>query len=1094
MIAALCTLGMFCVAPAASGVSHISPKNATLGSYVIDTVAGGLIDTIGTGTNFGQQPFDVVTSGQDVYSVDNYDSTVWELNDVTGVEKVVAGNGTQGYSGDGGPAAGAELYYPVAIAVDGVGNIFIADSFNQRIRVVASSSCSTSCMFGLPAVTAGDIYTIAGDGFPGYSGDGGLATAAGLYFPAGLAVDSRGDLLFADSASGRVRLIASQSCSSACPFGLTSLTAGYIYTVAGDGSIFSSGDGGPALLAGVPNPVGIAIDPSGNLLITDSAVGDVRMIASTSCSSPSSCPYGLAMMTAGDIYNVAGGGSAPISQGATAIQVNLWDPSGVAVDAQGNLLIGNSGGNNVLLVASKRCPMTCPYGLVSTEPGDIYIIAGTGMAQYSGDGGVALRAGLYFPDGLAIDSAGDLVIADSNNYRIRIVPSVMCDSSCPYNLPKLAPGDIYTVAGNGYQGVYSSGAPRPNTQLRYPAGLAFDARGDLLIDDSADERIAIVAAMSCSSECPYGFTSMTYGDIYTLAGDGLQGYSGDGGLAAEAELSGPGDIIVDTQGNVIIADSLNNRVRMVAASTCSSACPYGLSSMTAGDIYTIAGTGSKGFSGDGGPSIAAKLYFPSGLAFDPRGDLLVADQYNNRIRLIATSSCSSSCPFQLPLLVTGNIYTIAGNGAPGYAGDSGPATQAALDHPNGIAVDSQGNLIIADTLNNAVRLVATSSCQSLCPYGTKSLTYGDIYTLAGNGASGYSGDNGPSVQSLLNHPLEVTTDSVGNILVSDTNNNALRVISSSSCSTGCPYGLVSMQSGFIYTIAGNGTSGFSGDGGSPAYSELSLPIGITSNSSGDLFIADAGNGRVREIFYDTSPHLTPTAGTAYWVTSANGYTVGYGSAPSFQFPAGLGPAQPIVGAAVSDNGEGSWLLGSGGDVFTLGTANLYGSAQGLALRSPMVSIVATPDSRGYWLAASDGGVFAYGDAVFYGSVGSLDPTRPIVLNKPVVGIASTSDGRGYWLVASDGGIFTFGDAHYYGSTGATHLSSPVVGMASTPDGRGYWLVASDGGIFTFGDAPREATQSPVQFVAPTALTSNSGQSKHQKAIDGGAAVAISGIF
>lgn len=122
------------------------------------------------------------------------------------------------------------------------------------------------------------------------------------------------------------------------------------------------------------------------------------------------------------------------------------------------------------------------------------------------------------------------------------------------------------------------------------------------------------------------------------------------------------------------------------------------------------------------------------------------------------------------------------------------------------------------------------------------------------------------------------------------------------------------------------------------------------------------------------------------------------------------------------------------------------------MRSPMVSIVATPDSRGYWLAASDGGVFAYGDAVFYGSVGSLDPTRPIVLNKP------------------------------------------VVGMASTPDGRGYWLVASDGGIFTFGDAPREATQSPVQFVAPTALTSNSGQSKHQKEIDGGAAVAISGIF
>src|SRR5205807_1571422 len=202
--------------------------------------------------------------------------------------------------------------------------------------------------------------------------------------------------------------------------------------------------------------------------------------------------------------------------------------------------------------------------------------------------------------------------------------------------------------------------------------------------------------------------------------------------------------------------------------------------------------------------------------------------------------------------------------------------------------------------------------------------------------------------------------------------------------------------GTIATAAGDGTEGFSGDGGPATLAQLHYPIAVAVDSSGTLFFADRDNSRVRRV----------SAG------GAGGY----------------------------------WLAGSDGGVFAFGDAAFVGSAAATRLRAPIVAMVPTRSGDGYWLVASDGGVFSFGAAPFLGSAGSMS------LSKPVVGMAITPTGRGYWLVASDGGVFSFGDARFLGSTGAMSLAQPVTAMVSTWTGNGYWLLAADGGVFTFGDA------------------------------------------
>jgi hypothetical protein len=250
-------------------------------------------------------------------------------------------------------------------------------------------------------------------------------------------------------------------------------------------------------------------------------------------------------------------------------------------------------------------------------------VAGSGLPGFTGEGGLATTAKLYSPQDVAVDSAGNLVIADGANNRIRVVAPL----AGTFYGRAMTKGHIYTVAGNGTFGFSGEGGPATAAAMRIPEDVVVDGAGNLVIADSGNNRVRVVAASTGTS---YG-RAMTAGDIYTVAGNGTFGFSGDSGPATAAELGSPGQTAVDVGGNLVIADSGNNRVRVVAASDGTF---YG-QAMTAGDIYTVAGNGTGGLAGDGGPATSAELSHPQGVAVDATGDLLVADAGNNRVREVA---------------------------------------------------------------------------------------------------------------------------------------------------------------------------------------------------------------------------------------------------------------------------------------------------------------------------------------------------------------------------------------------------------------------------------------------------------------------------
>jgi uncharacterized protein (TIGR03437 family) len=409
----------------------------------------------------------------------------------------------------------------------------------------------------------------------------------------------------------------------------------------------------------------------------------------------------------------------------------------VAIDSSGNVFIVAPDYNIVLRLDAKS--------------GQLTIVAGNGTAGFSGDSGPATNAELYCPTGVAVDSAGNLYIADYRNNRIR----------------KVSGGVIATVAGNGtWWGSSGDNGPAASAELDGPIGVAVDSAGNLYIADSGNDRIRKVSG----------------GVIATVAGKGTFGYSGDNGPATSAELYNPCGVAVDSSGNLYIADYSNNRIRKVSG----------------GVITTVAGNGTAGHSGDNGAPASAELYHPRGVAVDSAGNLYIADSDNSRIRRVSS----------------GVITTVAGNGTWGYSGDNGPATTAELSYPTGVAVDSAGNLYIADLSNNRIRKVSS----------------GAIATIAGNG-TGFGGDNGAPTSAQLDQPGSVAVDSTGNLYIADTDNNRIRKVSG----------------GKIATVAGNGTAGSGGDNGSSTSAELYSPQGVAVDSSGNLYIADSGNNRIRKV-------------------------------------------------------------------------------------------------------------------------------------------------------------------------------------------------------------------------------------------------------
>ena len=394
--------------PAAAAAGQARPAgDRTLVAGDISTVAGGK----GPGpapapaTSVAFSPCGASVTAGTVYAAAG--ETVRQVSP-QGVLTTPAGTGSFGPLGDGGPAARANLASACGTAVDGSGNLIIADDGDFRVRAVAAT---TGTFYG-QAMTAGDIYTIAGNGRIGLSGDGGPATAAEFFDPRGVVADAAGNLVIADTENDRIRVLAA---STGTFYGLP-MTAGDVYTVAGVGGSSGLGDGGPAITARLTQPAGVALDRAGNVVIADTSDHRIRVVAVRTGT------FYDVSMTAGDIYTVAGGGTSGLGDGGPATAAELDSPIGVAVDGHGNLVIGDAGqpdGSEARIRVAAAATGTF-YG-VSMTAGDIYTVAGGSTAGFAGDGGPATSAELNSPRAVAVNAAGDLMIADTNNNRIREV-------------------------------------------------------------------------------------------------------------------------------------------------------------------------------------------------------------------------------------------------------------------------------------------------------------------------------------------------------------------------------------------------------------------------------------------------------------------------------------------------------------------------------------------------------------------------------------------------------------------------------------------------------------------------------------------------
>jgi trimeric autotransporter adhesin len=808
MVAALAGAGQAAAAAhpgraAATGRAH----RATAG--IISTVAGG-VGGPGIATKVAMAPCSVSFGNGNLYIADvkgqlttSTDSAVREVDPSTGMLTTPAGTKLPGPLGNGGPATAASLG-TCGTAVDQSGNLVIADFADNMIRVVAARA---GTFYG-QAMKAGDIYTVAGDGRHGYGGDGGPALRAKLRRPQAVAVDANGNLVIADTLNSRIRVVAAENGT----FYGVAMTAGDIYTVAGDGGYGFSGDGGRATSAELDRPLREAVDANGNLVIADTGNNRIRVVAASTGTF-----YGQ-KMTTGHIYTVAGdGGDQWSGDGLPARETGLTC-QGVAVDATGNLIIADVLNQRVRVVAARTGSF---YGQKMTA-GDIYTIAGTGTKGFSGDGGPATKANFRDPAGVTVDNAGNVVIADSANNRVRVVAA----RAGTFYAQAMTAGDVYAIAGTGTGrgGFSGDGGPATSAETNEPVSMTTDHAGNMVFADLGNERVRVVAA---STGTFYG-QKMTAGDVYTVAGNGHTGTGSNGLPATHSALNQPEDVKVDHAGNLVIADTRNEVIRVVAVRTGTF---YG-QKMTAGDIYAVAGDGLAGYSGDTGPATSAELDSPDGVAVDAAGNLMIADTANDRVRVVAERTAT----FYGQKMTAGHIYSIAGTGVPGFSGDGVPALGAELDSPTAVKPDKAGNLLIADSSNQRVRVIAAHTGTS---YGRK-MKAGYIYTVAGDGTAGFSGDGGKATSAELAYPGSVTVDAAGNLLIADEDNDRVRAVAES---TGTFYG-VAMKAGDIYTVAGDGTPFYSGDGG-PA-TKAGLTVRAVAIDAGNLLIAD-GSLRIRMV-------------------------------------------------------------------------------------------------------------------------------------------------------------------------------------------------------------------------------------------------------
>lgn len=673
----------------------------------------------------------------------------------------------------------------------------------------------------------GLVTSIAGTGVAGGAGDGGPAKLATVSQPSGFAYDQAGNLYFSDVSNNNIRRISSLD--------------GTITTIAGNGKAAYAGDGGPALQASLKSPTQIVFDANGNLLVADSGNHCVRIIGAD----------GTIKLYAG-----AGGNQSAGGDEGPATSAGLFAPQGVAIDSTGLVYIADSYNQRIRYV---------------TQDGIIHRYAGAGNYNQCGYVDKADPNQAYFcnPTTLFFDKADQMYINDSSNVRIRRIGS---------------DGRLVSVAGTGTKGAEGDGGLAKSANIS-PAAIALDAQNNLLIADGdnnrvrrvtiADGVIDSIAGNGISSYDPrYLFRkgdqlyfsdgnaqrirlfNLTTGAISVAAGSGTAGFFGDGATAFNASLKNPRGVTVDSAGNLYFADSGNHCIRKVDATT--------------NNISTIAGTGAATSTGDGGPATSATLNEPVDVAFDSAVNLYIAERSGYRIRKIDKN---------------GTITTVAGTGFGGSPdSETGVALEQNLSLPQGLFVEKDNSVLIADTGNNRVRRLTAD---------------GKIATIAGNGNGAYDGDGGPATSASLNGPIGIAEDDAGNIYINESNSSAIRQIGSD--------GIITTVAGLTVPTGSSRAGGFNGDGSPATKLQVNKPIGMaTSAVSCSVLLADTSNQRLRQV----------TAGVSFAVaTNPPGQQVTIdGQAPIFT-PATVtfapGSQHTFDAPPSQENGSGTRYLNTG---------------------------------------------------------------------------------------------------------------------------------------------------------------------------------------
>jgi sugar lactone lactonase YvrE len=734
------------VVVAASAIFFFS----TLRAQALD--AGGIIDTLaggGLGDGFPSEIAsvdpDTVSIGPDgaIYIAESSRNRIRRIDPQSGFIETLAGIGSEGFAGDGGPAVAARLRFPTSAAADAAGNVYIADQSNHRIRRVAPN---------------GIITTVAGSGTAGYLD--GAAGSAKLYFPRTVSVDPSGNVLIAEPFNQRIRYL--------------NVGAGTVSTVAGTGVGGFSGDGGAATQAKLQLPSGVFSLSNGTFLIADQGNHRIRKVEG------------------GNIRTVAGSASSGFGgDNGQATSAKLSFPVAVSARADGAFIIADQNNHRVRLVSAS---------------GTITTVAGTGTGGFNGDSIAGSQAWLNRPAGVAFMASGDCLIADLDNERVRLL------DRCAGN------GAITTLAGvsDAFRG---DGYPALASVFKGPADAIEDVAGNIYIADSGDNRIRRIT---------------TNGIIETIAGTGQAGFAGDGGPATQAQLRQPNRLAFDAQGQLLVLDTNNRRVRRI--------------NLSDGRITTIAGNGDWGSGGDDGPAQNASFMFPLGLAVDSGGRIYVADASARRIRMIGQNGVISTVAGTG--VATGSIDGPGGNPADNL-GDNAAASSATFIAPSDVAADGTGNIYVTDMTAHRVRKIDTNGI--IRPLAGTGVGTGRIDGPGGDPDDNL-GDGGPATLSSVNTPVGIDVAANGDVFIADQANRRMRLV----------------RNGIISTIGGNGVVTWSvdgesgnptddlGDGEAVAGATFMALTSIFVDTQGNALVTDSQSTRVRAIAGGGGPPPSPT--------------------------------------------------------------------------------------------------------------------------------------------------------------------------------------------------------------------------------------------